>query len=84
MKSQNKHTFLLFLVIIGLLLPSVPVAFSETLAWWRFEDGTDGAELTSVKDFGSDGVSEGSRSGGNPQGSPTYIATNHSLDINSS
>lgn len=58
------------------------ISFGETFAWWRFEEGSPGVEVTEVKDFGEDGASDGPRSGGNPMGGVLYGATSHGMDIN--
>ncbi len=75
-----KHLFVLCLFLA--IFTGTIIVQAETLAWWRFEEGTAGEVVSSVKDFGEDGQSEGSRSGGDVMGEPTYISTDHNLDVN--
>ncbi len=72
----------MFLLIVIFAIFSTP-AYSDTLAWWRFEEGSDGQVLTGeIKDWGEDGLSEGQLTGGSPHGDPIYGLTDHNLDVN--
>jgi len=63
MISKGVFGFIFFAIVGSLSIQSLSIQ-AETLAWWRFEEGIDGAVVTSVKDFGEDGQSDGDRSGG--------------------
>ncbi len=77
MKKTN--SLLIVIMVCGF---SLSLASADTIVWWRFEEGTAGEVVTTVQDWASDGISEGSLSGGDPSGDPVYALTDHALDVN--
>lgn len=67
------------LIIVSMIM--VPSTFADSFAWWRFGEGTPGSPVSSVKDFGNDGSSDGPSTGGNPMGGVIYGTPDHGMDI---
>ncbi len=76
---RNHYIYWVWLIFVLFLTQTVS---ADTIAWWRFEEGSDGDVVTTIKDWGENGSSEGSLSGGSPEGDPVYVSTEHSLDVN--
>lgn len=81
MKPRGVLRFACAALAAAALMVPARSAGAETFGWWRFEEGEPGAEVTTLRDWGEDGQSEGTRSGGDVMGAPVYIETTHGVDI---